>query len=115
MLNKYWKIGIIIIVASLLISCGATPKNKLVGKWVDEGQAQSGDYMEFRNDNTVVMSTKAVPTPLEGTWSLTDTGDIKVDLTIAASVKQSILFQFDDDGKLTSTGPNGVKNSMIKL
>lgn len=113
MLNKRLKIGIIILITSFLIGCGATPKNKLLGKWVDAGQSQSGDYMEFRRDNTVVMSTKAVPTPLEGTWVIGDNGGIKVDLTVASSV-QSILFQFDGD-KLTSTGPNGTQNSMVKL
>jgi hypothetical protein len=113
MLNKRLKIGIIIFITSLLISCGATPKNKLVGKWADAGQEASGEYMEFRSDNTVLMVTKAVPTPVSGVWEISQEGAIKVDLSVASST-QSILFQFDDD-QLTSTGPNGEKNKLVKL
>ncbi|HHL18573.1 MAG TPA: hypothetical protein ENJ33_02435 [Thiothrix sp.] len=113
MFNKRFKIGIIIFITSLLISCGATPKNKLVGKWADAGQEKSGDYMEFLEDHTVVMHTKAVQTPLLGKWAIADGGSVKVDLTVAETT-QSILFQFEDD-QLSSTGPNGAKNKLVKL
>jgi len=113
MLNKRFKIGIIIFITSLLLSCGATPKNKLVGKWADAGQEQSGEYMEFLGDHSVVMHTKAVQTPLLGTWAIAESGAIQVDLVVADS-KQQILFHFEDD-QLTSTGPKGAKNKLVKL
>ncbi len=113
MFNERFKIGIIIFITSVLISCGATPKNQLVGKWADEGQEKSGDYMEFLDDHTVVMRTKAVETPVLGKWTISDKGGIKVDLTVAGEI-QSILFQLDDD-QLSSTGPSGAKNKLVKL
>jgi hypothetical protein len=50
---------------------------------------------------------------LLGTWSIAEGGAIQVDLTVAES-KQQILFQLDE-GELTSTGPKGTKNKLVKL
>lgn len=113
MLKKHLQIGIIIFITTLLISCGATPKNALVGKWADAGQEKSGDYMEFLDNHTVVMKTKAVPTPVEGTWVITASDAIQVDLMIGET-KQQLLFELEDD-QLVATGPKGTKNKLVKL
>lgn len=115
MLKKYLKTGIIIFITSLLMSCDATPKNKLLGKWVDKGQEKSGDYIEFSADNTVVMHTKLVPDPVSGTWSISPDNSVKADFKVTPSTNSiNMLLKFEDE-HLISIGVNGVKETLVKL
>ena len=94
-----------VLILGIMFGC-SSPQSRLPGRWVEEGNNDTQNYIEFFSDNTVTIKTPEMP--MSGKWTILSDSRIKADMDIMFS-KLTVMFEFkgrrlimdimDTDGK----------------
>ncbi len=109
----------IILISALLLACGGSPKDKLMGKW--KADRDGNTFLEFFPDGTMTQQDTAKvlngSDTVSGTWMILEDGRLKITLsgmgmsnTFAAKIsfpsKDTLVFDMNGDtGNYTRTKP----------
>lgn len=96
--------------ALLVVGCGQSPQEKIVGVWYDPDE---DTQVEFFEDGRIVVDDIS-PIDITGTYRLLDDGRMSLDLSQgpSESVAVVVTYQLDDDDTLILVAPDGDTSRM---